>query len=112
MERDSSPSEQSPAKPRSWKKIAALCAAASGALGHLIIYILSRCVEVPVPFVHYDETGQKWHTWSSGHTGRSYKFFIQEYDLEVLTVLFWLLLLGGLSYAFLLPKVKKWRSAL
>ena len=34
--------------------------------------------------------------WSEGHTGHSYKYFVQEYDLKLLTALFSLLLAAGL----------------
>lgn len=66
-----------------------------GLLGHFIIYILSRIVAVPVPWTTIGPDGKTWWHWSSGHTGHSYKYFTQEYDLETLVLLFTLLLAVG-----------------
>mgnify|MGYP003304444251 FL=1 len=57
-----------------------------------------------VPHITY-ENGQKMYQWRSNLTGHSYKYFVQEYDLEFLTVLFWILLVLGLVAAFV-PKEK------
>lgn len=35
------------------------------------------------------------YTWRSNLTGHSWRYFIQTYDLELLTALFFLLLAGG-----------------
>ncbi len=79
------------------KKIIALCVSIFGLIGNFVIYILSRFIEVMVPHITY-ENGKKWYHWNSGLTGRSYKYFIQEYNLEFLTILFWGLFLAGLIY--------------
>lgn len=81
------------------KKIVAFCISAFGLIGNCVIYILSRFVEVMIPHIRY-ENGKKLYHWSSELTGRSYKYFIQEYDLEFLTILFWGLFLAGLIYVF------------
>lgn len=75
-------------------RLAGILLAAAGLLGNLVIYILSRAVEVMVPVITY-ENGDKWYHWSSERMGHSWKFFIQTYDLELLTALFCLLLAGG-----------------
>lgn len=82
---------------RKIKRMIALCSAAFGLLGNFVIYVLSRMIEVVVPYITY-ENGKKWYTWNGAVTGRSYWYFIQEYDLLFLTVLFWLLFLGGMLY--------------
>lgn len=82
------------------KKIIALCVSSLGLLGNFIIYILSRFIEVMVPYVTY-ENDKKWYNWNSGLTGRSYKYFIEEYNLELLTVLFWGMFLIGIIYILL-----------
>lgn len=79
------------------KKIIALCVSTFGLLGNFVIYILSRFIEVMVPHITY-ENGEKWYNWNSGITGHSYQYFIQEYNLEFLAVLFWGMLLAGLIY--------------
>lgn len=84
---------------RKIKKIIALCVCAFGLFGNFVIYILSRIIEVVVPYITY-ENGQKWYTWNGAVTGRSYWYFIQQYDLEFLSVLFWGLFLVGLIYVF------------
>ena len=85
------------------KKIIALCVAGFGFAGNFVIYVTSRFVEVPVPFRYYHyETESYHHTWDYGY---SYKYFIEEYHLELLTVMFWLMLIIGLFIAFV-PKNK------
>ena len=85
------------------KKIIALCVAGFGFAGNFVIYVTSRFVEVPVPFRYYhSETESYWHTWNDGY---SYRYFVEEYHLELLTVMFWLMLIVGLFIAFV-PKDK------
>ena len=91
------------AKPGALKVIGA-CMAGFGLFGSFVIYVLSRFIEVMVPHVTH-ENGQTWYTYSSGITARSYRYFIQEYNLEFLTALFWILALAGLVMA-LVPKEK------
>ena len=81
------------------RKRIALFASVSGAAGNFILYILSRFIEVMVPHITY-ENGEKWYHWNSALTGHSYRYFIQEYDLEFLTFLFWVLFFAGLAYLF------------
>lgn len=81
------------------KKIVAFCISMFGLIGNFVIYILSRFIEVMIPHITY-ENGEKLYHWNSGLTGRSYKYFIQEYNLEFLTILFWGLFLAGLIYVF------------
>ena len=81
------------------KRIVCLCIAAFGLFGNFIFYLLSRFIEVQIPHITY-ENGEKWYTFSSGITGYSYKYFLQEHNLEFLTILFWILVLAGLAAAF------------
>lgn len=85
-------------------KVIALCVGLFGLMGNFIVYVLSRFIEVMVPHITY-ENGQKMYHWRGDLTGHSYKYFVQEYDLEFLTVLFWILLVLGLATAFV-PKEK------
>jgi len=84
---------------RKIRRIIALCVSGFGLLGNFVIYILSRMIEVVVPYITYED-GKKWYTWNGAVTGRSYWYFIQQYDLEFLTVLFWGLFIGGMIYLF------------
>ncbi len=94
-------------KVRCRKKLG-LCVSALGLLGNFVIYILSRYEEVMIPHITY-ENGEKWYHWSSELTGYSYKYYIWEHNLELLTALFWLLAAGGLAAAFMnWETVKKW----
>ena len=79
------------------KNIIALGVSLLGLLGNFILYILSRIIEVMVPHVIY-QNGEKVYHWDSGVVARSYKYFIQQYDLELLAIVFWGLLLAGLVY--------------
>lgn len=89
------------------KKIIALCISIFGLIGNFVIYILSRFIKVMVPHISY-ENGEKCYDWSSEFTGRSYKYFIQEYNLEFLAILFLGLFLAGLIYIFAnSDKIKK-----
>ena len=85
------------------KKIIALCVAGFGFIGNFVIYVISRFVKVPVPFRYYHyETESYHHTWDYGY---SYRYFIEEYNLELLTVMFFAMLIVGLFIAFV-PKDK------
>ena len=88
------PAASPAADPLRKRRLAGILLAAAGLLGNLVIYILSRAVAVMVPVITYEQ-GVTWYNWSSNHTGHSWKFFIQTYDLELLTALFCLLLAGG-----------------
>ena len=85
------------------KKIIALCVAGFGFIGNFMIYVFSRFVEVSVPSRYYNsETESYWYTWGDGY---SYRYFIEEYNLELLTVMFFAMLTVGLFVAFV-PKDK------
>lgn len=84
---------------RKVRRIFALCVSAFGLSGNFVIYILSRFTRVMIPYITY-KNGEKWYRWSDGLTGYSYKYFIQQYNLEFLTVIFWILFAAGLIFAF------------
>lgn len=79
------------------KNMIALFVSLLGLLGNFILYILSRIIEVMVPHITY-QNGGIIYEWDSGIVARSYKYFIQQYDLELLAIVFWGLLLAGLVY--------------
>lgn len=79
------------------KTIVAIFVSLCGLLGNFILYILSRFIEVMVPQIIY-QNGEKMYQYDSNFVARSYKYFIQQYDLELLAIVFWGLLLAGLVY--------------
>lgn len=83
------------------KKTISLCVAGFGFLGNFVIYVISRFVVVSIPYKKYDYTTDSyWYTWGDGY---SYRYFIEEYHLELLTVMFFAMLIIGLFIA-LVPK--------
>lgn len=82
------------------KRIIGLCISGVGFLGNFVIYIISRMVKVVIPRITYSKTGEKWYTWSNEFKANSYKYFIQEYSLELLTTIFWFIAISGLIVAF------------
>lgn len=80
------------------KKIISLCVAGFGFLGNFIIYVISRFVAVNIPYKEYNHaTDSYWYTWGDGY---SYRYFIEEYNLELLTLMFFSMLIIGLFIAF------------
>ena len=85
------------------RKIISLCIAALGFIGNFVIYVTSRFVLVPVPHKYYDHaTDSYWYSWGDEY---SYRYFIEFYSLELLTVMFYAMLIIGLFIAFV-PKDK------
>ena len=84
---------------RNIRKVIAVCIAAIGLFGNFTFYLLSRFIEVPIPHITY-ENGRMLYTWN-GYTGHSYGYFIQEYSLEFLTILFWGIVIVGVGYLLL-----------
>lgn len=82
-------------------KILGTCITLFGLAGNFIIYVLSRFIKVMIPHITYDNTGEKWYHWSGDLKGYSYKYFIQEFNLEFLVLLFWLLIAIGLFIVFI-----------
>lgn len=80
-------------------KIFGACIALLGLVGNFVIYILSRFISVLIPYITHDNAGGKTYTWGK-LTGYSYKYFIQQYSLEFLVILFWTLVVVGVFVAF------------
>lgn len=86
------------------KKIIALCVSAFGLSGNFVIYILSRCIEVPHSgtfYITYDKNGNELCGWDGAIMRHSYIDFIHYYDLEFLATIFWILFAIGLIVAFM-----------
>lgn len=96
---------------RNMKKVVACWIAAIGLGAQFIVYLVSRFVQVPAPFVYWKD-GERWTTWD-GELRTSYKYFIQEYDLKLLVCLFWMMALAGIIYLIVTNEkiqttVKRW----
>ena len=89
------------------RRLAGICLATMGLLGNFVLYLLSRAIAVMVPRISYDAAGEKWYHWSSKQTGHSLKYFIAEYDLELLVSLLCLLIAAGLVLFFWQPLKKR-----
>lgn len=72
---------------------------ALGLFANALIYVLSRFIEVPIPYIYYENgtTMQKF----PGYMGHSYRYFIENFSLELIVVLSWVLFFAGLIYIFL-----------
>lgn len=92
------------------KRVIGLSIAVFGLIGNFVIYVLSRFTEVMIPRITH-ENGQKMYNWIGEMTGHSYKYFVQEYDLEFLIVFFLGVFVLGLLTAFVpKEKIKKFFS--
>ncbi len=78
------------------RRVAGICMAAFGALGNLVIYVMSRFIEVQVPYYRWNETLGKAERWFGEVTGYRYKYFLQEHHLEPVVVGCWLLTAAGI----------------
>ena len=96
LDQPSPPAAPPTADPLKKRRLVGLLLAASGLLGHLVIYILSRIIAVTVS-VPYHSDQMQWWSWQNDVTVHSWKYFIQVYDLELLAILFSFLLIGGIS---------------
>lgn len=78
-------------------RILAIVSIAVGALGNLILYVLSTMILVPVPGIERQPDGRTMYLWD-GRRGYSYKYFIEEYRLDAIRAILILLILAGAAY--------------
>lgn len=89
-----------------FRKIVGICLGAFGLLGNFIIYIISRMVPVMVPVMVW-ENGKRMYHWNSTHTDYSWYYFVRKYNLEFLSILFFLLIAAGLVLFLIKPNKRK-----
>ena len=70
-----------------------------GLLGNFVIYIFSRFIKVIIPFIT-EVDGRQVYEWGSLR-GRSYYYFVQQYNLEFLSILFYLCIVVGIGIFFM-----------
>ena len=95
MDHPVQPAPSTSADPLKKRRLAGLLLAAVGLLGNLVIYILSRIIAVTVTTTYHIDQIQQ--SYQSNETIHSWKYFIQVYDLDVLTALLCFLLVGGVG---------------
>ena len=66
-----------------------------GLAGNFMLYIASRFVEVMIPR-KVIQNGMPMIEYSSGYTDHSYRYFILEYDLEILAAVLWTFFARGI----------------
>lgn len=99
LDEEELPQAKGPAGGRTARRWLPAAAVGAGGLGNGVIYLLSRAIKVPVPLRTPGPDGKIWYTWN-GYEDHSFRYFVQEYDLELLVNLFWLLLAAGLVLTF------------
>ena len=70
-----------------------------GLLGNFVIYIFSRFIKVIIPYIT-EVDGRQVYEWGRLR-GRSYYYFIQQYNLELLSILFYLCIVVGIGIFFM-----------
>ena len=70
-----------------------------GLLGNFVIYIFSRFIKVIIPYIT-EADGRQVYEWGRLR-GRSYYYFIQQYNLEFLSILFYLCIVVGIGIFFM-----------
>ena len=103
--RDLETEKSAPANERT-QTVAGAVLSAIGAIGNLILYILSRFFEVMVPANHGQWIGDIW-TSNTYTKDRDYWYFIQEYELETLAAALWIMLAAGI---FLLLRTERGKT--
>lgn len=70
-----------------------------GLVGNFVIYIFSRFIKVIIPYIT-EVDGRQVYEWGRLR-GRSYYYFIQQYNLEFLSILFYLCIVVGIGIFFM-----------
>lgn len=70
-----------------------------GLLGNFVIYIFSRFIKVMIPYIT-EVNGRRVYEWGR-LTGLSYYYFVQQYNLVFLSVLFYLCIVVGIGIFFM-----------
>lgn len=90
-----------PAPPaKKYPTVLSVIALCFGGLGHFIIYVLSRIIEVPYLRKIKLQDGTMVYEGGSAITTRDYSAFVREYKLDMLCTLFTLLAIAGAAYLF------------
>lgn len=100
-------------KERNIKIIAGARMAAFGALGWFAVYVVSRFVEVMIPYTYRDEFGEVWTTMDSSRMDVNFGLFVEEYHLKGLLAGMAVLFAAGIVLIFwdkyIGPRIKRER---
>lgn len=77
------------------KGIVAIVFMSFGLITNFVIYIVSRFVEVPIPY-SYIQNGHRVFEWNSNQVAHSYRYFVEHYDLEFLMIISWIAVIVGI----------------
>lgn len=80
-----------------------------GLMGNFIIYIISRFVKVEAPFSYFDTVEQFTRYVYDGKLRINYRYFVREYHLEALVIIFGIIAVIGVSLLLWnIPAIKQW----
>lgn len=78
-------------------KVKATVCMSFGLIVNFVIYIVSRFVEVPIPY-SYIQNGHRVFEWDSNHVAHSFRYFVEYYDLQFLMILSWIAVVVGIIW--------------
>lgn len=80
-----------------------------GSLGNFAIYLASRFIKVLVPRKVLDESGKMLYEWRGDLKGYSYKYFIQNYNLELIVAMLYLVILFSIIIIIRKRKMRRYQ---
>lgn len=78
-------------------KVKATVCMSFGLIVNFVIYIVSRFVEVPIPY-SYIQNGHRVFEWDSNHVAHGFRYFVEYYDLQFLMILSWIAVVVGIIW--------------
>ena len=91
--------EKAESEKRDWKKIAGIICASFGTVGIFLTYLISRFVPVMTPIRVYHD-GQWYNHWNASHLEVDYIYFVRQYKLQLLIILFAIMIVAGVVLVF------------
>lgn len=78
-------------------KVKATVCMSFGLIVNFVIYIVSRFVEVPIPYSSI-QNGHRVFEWNSNQVAHSFRYFVEHYDLQFLMILSWIAVVVGIIW--------------
>lgn len=78
-------------------KVKATVCMSFGLIANFVIYIVSRFVEVPIPYSSI-QNGHRVFEWNSNQVAHSFRYFVEHYDLQFLMILSWIAVVVGIIW--------------
>ena len=95
VQTDAPPDNKHKNRNSSRKRLAGIICMIAGAASIFLTYLISRFVPVMTPIRVYNDRQWQNH-WNPNHVDINYIYFIKEYKLQLLLVLFGLMILAGI----------------